>query len=78
MRLVQVSDGERKLYTASTDLIPPAALEVHEIEISRSSRLVSAPSSVNGEHFLCFAHASQRVPTRRQQWLSHSLRGLHE
>src|SRR5215510_8304760 len=43
-----------------------------------SSRLLSAPSSVNGEHFLRFAHAPQRVPTHRQQLLSHSLRGLHE
>jgi hypothetical protein len=28
---------------------------------------LSATSSVNGEHFLCFAHAPQRVPTHRQQ-----------
>src|SRR4029453_16376146 len=45
---------------------------------SRRPAARSAASSVNGEHFLCFAHAPQRVPTHRQQWLSHSLRGLHE
>ncbi len=49
-----------------------------EIEISPISRLVFAPSSVNGEHFLRFAHTCQRVPTHRQQLLSHSLHGLHE
>jgi hypothetical protein len=81
MFLVVWREKERLRLNLDQDLAawePPAALEVHEIEISRSSRLVSAPSSVNGEHFLCFAHASQRVPTHRQQWLSHSLRGLHE
>src|SRR5262249_50248597 len=44
----------------------------------RDAGLVAAPSSVNGEHLLWFAHAPERVPTHRRQLLSRSLRGLHE
>jgi Activator of Hsp90 ATPase homolog 1-like protein len=43
-----------------------------------ASELLTAASTVNGEHFLCFAHASQRVPTHRGQLLLHALHGLYE
>ena len=45
---------------------------------SKRHAALSAPSSANGEHVLWLAHAPQRVPTHRQQLISHSLRGLHE
>src|SRR5262249_62429913 len=34
--------------------------------------------TLDGEHFLGFAHASERMPTHRQQWLLHALRCLRE